>query len=127
MSRYSRTYVFASSAVRSGHARRRMAASGRPVIVPTRSKSRAVPPCASITRFAVSTTKRTLSVSVPSRSHSTARTRGAVLATAAARGGGHGRLDREDGLLRDPAIAGVLTQADQTLELVVQGVRVLQA
>src|SRR5947207_7861282 len=120
MSRYSSVRDVASSSVKSGQARRKIARSGRPVIAPTRSKSRAVPPCASITRFAVSTTKRTLSVSVPSRSHSTARTRGAVLATAAARGGGHGCLDREDGLLRDPAIAGILTQADQAFELVVE-------
>src|SRR5439155_4589723 len=104
-----------------------MSASGRPVIAPTRSKSRTVPPCASITRFAVSTTNRTLSVSVPSRSHSTARTRGAVLATAAARGGGHGRLDRKNGLFRDAAIARVLTKPDEAFELVVQGVGVLQS
>src|SRR5437867_3192053 len=63
----------ASSGVRSGHAMRKISSSGSPVIAPTLSNASADPPCASITRFAVSTTKRTLSVSVPSRSQRTAR------------------------------------------------------
>src|SRR5689334_15462423 len=111
MSRYSRTYASARSAVRSGHATRRISASGSPVITPTRSKSSGVPPCAAMTRFAVSTTNRTLSVRVPST---------------ATCGRGHARFYRKLGLLRHPTIARLLPHADEPLELVVQRVGVLQ-
>src|SRR5947199_2199177 len=105
---------------------RKISSSGNPVIAPTLSNASGDPPCASITRFAVSTTKRTLSVSVPSRSHSTAPMRAGRLTTAAARReNGSSGLDREHGLLRDAAIARVLPEPHETLELVVQLVRVL--
>src|SRR5690349_11935985 len=127
MSRYSFTYASARSVVRSGQARRRIAESGSPVIAPTRSKSSGVPPCAEMTRFAVSTTKRTLSVSVPSRSQRTARGRGPRSApTATRRGRGGGRLDRKLGLLRDSPVTRLLPHADEALELVVKGVGVLE-
>src|SRR2546423_957532 len=126
MSRYSFTYASATAVVRSGHARRRIADSGSPVIAPTLSKSSGVPPCAAITRFAVSTTKRTLSVSVPSRSQRTARRRGPWSAATTARGRGDGRLDRKLGLLRDLPVTRLLTYADEALELVVQRVGVLE-
>src|SRR3954471_11196531 len=126
MSRYSSTYPRIVSAVMSGHASAKIALSGNPVIEPTRSKSSALPPCVSMTRFAVSTTKRTLSVSVPSRSQSTARMRGRASATAAARRSGGSGLDPEHGLLRDAAVACLLAPAHERLELVVQGLGVLQ-
>src|ERR1700704_3703403 len=112
-----------------------MASSGRPVMPPTVSCSSAVPPCASMTRFAVSTTKRTLSVSVPSRSQRTARTvtlaplampgAGSASAAAARRGDDRG-LDRQRRLLRELAVARLLSEANERLELVVEGVGVLQ-
>src|SRR6266851_1481989 len=127
MSRYSATYVRASSGVRSGHAWRRMSLSARPVIAPTRSKSSAVPPCAAMTRLAVSTTKRTLSVSVPSRSQRTARMRGRVSA-AARRAGGRGfGIDRQRDLLGQLPVARLLAPPKQQLELVVERLGVLQA
>src|SRR5439155_1326467 len=93
-------------------------ASGSPVIEPTRSKSSVVPPCASMTRFAVSTTKRTLSVRVPSRSQRTARTgeaprtpRGVASATAASRGASCGGLDRQHRLLSDATATRFLALA----------------
>src|SRR5512140_3045998 len=79
-----------------------------------------------MTRFAVSITKRTLSVSVPSRSQSTARTRGAASATAAALDGRRGRGDREHRLLGDTPVARFLPPADERLELVVQRIGVLE-
>src|SRR6266545_4999820 len=85
MLRYSVRYRCASSGVRSGHAIRKISSSGNPVIAPTLSKASGDPPCASMTRFAVSTTKRTLSVSVPSRSHKTARSVTTQLPTQAPR------------------------------------------
>src|SRR5512132_4011980 len=103
-----------------------MSSSGRPVIAPTRSKSSAAPPCASMTRLAVSTTKRTLSVSVPSRSQRTARRRGAASATAASGRDRSGRFDREHGLLGDLAVAELLAFADERFELVVEGLGVLE-
>src|SRR5919201_4237259 len=126
MSRYSCTYPRSVSGVMSGHASAKIADSGKPVIDPTRSNSRLVPPCASITRFAVSTTKRTLSVSVPSRSQRTARTRDVLATATAGRYGGH-RFDRKRRLLRDTTVARFLPQTHETLELVVEGVCVLQS
>src|ERR671935_2176684 len=125
MSRYSCTYPRSVSGVMSGQASAKIADSGSPVIDPTRSKSRLVPPCASITRFAVSTTKRTLSVSVPSRSQRTARTRD-VLATATARGRCGYRFDRKCRLFRDATVARFLPQSHEALELVVERIGVLQ-
>src|SRR3954462_9346843 len=104
----------------SGHASAKIALSGNPVMEPTRSKSSALPPCVSMTRFAVSTTKRTLSVSVPSRSQSTARMRGRASATAAGGGAGDDGLHREHRLLGDLAVARLLALAKEELELVVQ-------
>src|SRR2546425_1144420 len=62
-----------------------MASSGRPVSSPTFSYGSSGPPCVAMTAFIVSTTRRTLSVSVPSRSQRTARS-GGPLAAATARG-----------------------------------------
>src|SRR5438552_3273960 len=70
---------------------------------------------------------RTLSVSVPSRSQRTARRCGGFLAAATARGPGHDRLgDRQRDLLRDAAIARLLTDAHEGRELVVERVYVLE-
>src|SRR6267378_1567768 len=128
MSRYSVRYRCASSSVRSGHARRKMSSSGRPVIAPTLSNASAVPPCAAMTRFAVSTTKRTLSVSVPSRSQRTARrvTSSRPSAFAAPPGRDDRGLDGQRGLLGKPAIAKLLAMPHEILELVVKRIGVLQ-
>src|SRR5919204_68683 len=125
MSRYSCTYPRSVSGVMSGQASAKIADSGSPVIDPTRSKSSAAPPCASITRFAVSTTKRTLSVSVPSRSQRTARTRGVLATATAGRCRGH-RFDGKCRLLRHTTVARFLPQTYETLELVVERVGVLE-
>src|SRR6266550_847954 len=110
----------------SGHARRNIASSGRPVSSPTFSYGSSGPPCAAMTAFIVSTTRRTLSVSVPSRSQRTARRCG-LLAAATARWPGHDRLgDRQHDLLRDAAIARLLTDAHERGELVVERVDVLE-
>src|SRR5712692_10504963 len=102
-----------------------------------------------MTRFAVSTTKRTLSVSVPSRSHRTARRvtpgtssvaprvlpRLALLAAspaarlrASASPPGRcddGRLDRQRRLLGELAIARLLSPTEERFELVVERVGIL--
>src|SRR5439155_10897705 len=79
-------------------------------------------------------TKRTLSVSVPSRSQRSARTgeaprrsRGVASAPAASRGASCGGLDQQHRLLGDATVARFLSQPDESLELVVQRVGVLQA
>src|SRR5437867_10864661 len=143
MSRYSVRYDWARSGVRSGQAMRKISSSGNPVIAPTLSNASGDPPCASMTRFAVSTTKRTLSVSVPSRSQRTARTVMPQLASEAPRVLPRRRcqsesasattardcdcgLDRERGLLGELAIARLLATAQQRLELVIEGIRVLE-
>src|SRR5438445_8223973 len=121
-------YRSASSSLSAGHASRKIASSGSPLIAPTRANSSAGPPWLVITMFAVSTTKRTLSVSVPSRSQRTARRAGpgsVVLAAALARGNGDG-LDRQGDLLGDAAVAGLLASAHERRELVVEGVDVLE-
>src|SRR5688500_5034097 len=130
MSRYSVRYCWARSGVRSGHAMRKISSSGRPVIAPTLSKGRRVPPCASMTRFAVSTTKRTLSVSVPSRSQRTARsvTGSAALrsASAATARRDNGSFDRQHGLFRELTVTRFLPTAHEIFELVVEGIGVLK-
>src|SRR6267378_5154582 len=112
----------------SGHASRNIASSGRPVSSPTFSYGSGGPPCAAITEFIVSTTRRTLSVSVPSRSQRTARRCGGLLAaTAARRAGDNGLGDGQRDLLRDAAIARLLTNAHERSELVVESVEVFEA
>src|SRR6266516_617507 len=71
---------------------RKISSSGNPVIAPTLSNASADPPCASMTRFAVSTTNRTLSVSVPSRSQRTARSIGAFFSELSAAGDAASRV-----------------------------------
>src|SRR5438477_13173943 len=72
-------------------------------------------------------TSRTLSVSVPSRSQRPARRCGGFLAAATARGAGDDRLgDRQRDLLRDAAIARLLTDAHEGRELVVERVYILE-
>src|SRR5712692_9300817 len=111
----------------SGHTRRNIASRGRPVSSPTFSYGSGGPPCSAMTALIVSTTRRTLSVSVPSRSHRTARRCGAPLAAATARGPGHDRLgDGQHDLLRDAAIARLLTHAHKGRELVVERIDVLE-
>src|SRR5438874_9720612 len=103
-----------------------MASSGRPVSSPTFSYGRSGPPCVAITAFIVSTTRRTLSVSVPSRSQRTARS-GGPLAAATARGPGDDRLgDGQGDLFGDSAIASHLANAHEGRELVVERVEVFQ-
>src|SRR5947199_10154664 len=81
-----------------------MASRGWPVSSPTNPYRRSGPPCVAITAFIVSTTRRTLSVSVPSRSQRTARS-GGPLAAATARGPGDDRLcDGQGDLFGDSAI-----------------------
>src|SRR2546430_17683990 len=93
----------------SGHRSRNIASSGRPVSSPTFSYASDGPPCAAMTQFIVSTTRRTLSVSVPSRSQRTARMRLAATAARWARDSGLGDGQRD--LLRDAAIARLLPDA----------------
>src|SRR5437867_1526796 len=122
---------------------RKISSSGNPVIAPTLSNASGDPPCASMTRFAVSTTNRTLSVSVPSRSQRTARTvmpqlaseaprvlprrccqsESASATTARDRDGG---LDRQRRLFGEAAIAGLSATSHKRLELVVERIRVLE-
>src|SRR5437660_1916491 len=79
-----------------------------------------------MTAFIVSRTRRTLSVSVPSRSHRTARS-GGPLAAATARGPGDDRLgDGQGDLLGDAAIASHLANPHQGRELVIQRVDVFE-
>src|SRR6058998_638153 len=106
----------------SGQTRRNIASSGSPVSSPTFSSGSTGPPCAAMTQFIVSTTRRTLSVSVPSRSHRTARRCGGLLAAATARRPGDGQRD----LLRHAAIARLLADAHKRGELVIQRVDVLE-
>src|SRR5256884_5436000 len=111
----------------SGHASRNIASSGSPVSSPTFSYGSGGPSCAAITAFSVSTTRRTLSVSVPSRSQRTARMRGGSLAAATARGPDHDRLgDGQHDLLGDAAIARLLADPHEGRELVVERVDVLE-
>src|SRR5438093_13054922 len=111
----------------SGQTRRNIASSGSPVSSPTFSSGSTGPPCAAMTQFIVSTTRRTLSVSVPSRSQRTARSCGGLLAAATARRPGDDRLgDGERDLLRDAAIARLLANAHERGELVIQRVDVLE-
>src|SRR2546430_6768200 len=107
----------------SGHASRNMASSGRPMRSPTLSYGSGGPSCAAMTQFIVSTTRRTLSVSVPSRSQRTARMRLAATAARWARDSGLGDGQRD--LLRDAAIARLLPDAYERCELVVERVDVL--
>src|SRR6266566_1794095 len=109
----------------SGHKSRNIASSGRPVSSPTFSYGSRGPPCAAMTQFIVSTTRRTLSVSVPSRSQRTARS--GLAATAARRAGDNRLGDGQRDLLRDPAIACFLADAHERCELVIQRVDVLEA
>src|SRR6266550_7668528 len=109
----------------SGHRSRNIASSGRPVSSPTFSYGSDGPPCAAMTQFIVSTTRRTLSVSVPSRSQRTARS--GLAATAARRAGDNRLGDGQRDLLRDPAIACFLADAHERCELVIQRVDVLEA
>src|ERR1700675_2321832 len=110
----------------SGHANRNIASSGRPMSSPTFSYGSKGPPCAAMTEFIVSTTRRTLSVSVPSRSQRTARRCGGLLAATAARWAGDNRLaDGQGDLLGDAAIARLLANAHKRCELVVERVNVL--
>src|SRR5438128_2264570 len=103
-----------------------MASSGRPVSSPTFSYGSSGPPCVAMTAFIVSTTRRTLSVSVPSRSQRTARS-GGPLAAATARGPGDDRLgDGQGDLFGDSAIASHLANAHEGRELVVERVDVFQ-
>src|SRR5439155_18578994 len=110
----------------SGHASRNMASRGRPVSSPTFSYGSGGPPCAAMIAFIVSTPRRTLSVSVPSRSPRTARS-GGPLAAATTRGPGDDRLgDGERDLLGDAAIASHLANAHEGGELVVERVDVFE-
>src|SRR2546423_8314969 len=111
----------------SGHASLNMASSGRPMSSPTLSYGSRGPSCAAMTEFMVSTTRRTLSVSVPSRSQRTARR--FPLATATTRLAGDHRLgaDGQHDLLRDSPIARLLADAHEGRELVVERVEVLDA
>src|SRR3989475_1811944 len=103
-----------------------MASSGRPVSSPTFSYGSSGPPCVAMTAFIVSTTRRTLSVSVPSRSQRTARS-GGPLAAATARGPGDDRLgDGQGDLFGDSAIASHLANAHEGRKLVVERVDVFQ-
>src|SRR6185503_16665736 len=106
----------------SGHARRNIASSGWPVSSPTLSYASGGPPCAAMTAFIVSTTRRTLSVSVPSRSQRTARS---LLPATATLWPGDSRLGDQRDLLGDAAIARLLPDPHERRELVVQGVNVL--
>src|SRR5438874_9907101 len=111
----------------SGHASRNMASSGRPMSSPTLSYGSRGPSCAAMTEFMVSTTRRTLSVSVPSRSQRTAR-RFPLAAATARLASDHGLgADGQHDLLRDATIAGLLANAHEGRELVVQRVKVLDA
>src|SRR2546427_12640615 len=95
-----------------------MASSGRPVSSPTFSYGSSGPPCVAMTAFIVSTTRRTLSVSVPSRSQRTARS-GGPLAAATARGPGDDRLgDGQGDLFGDSAGASHPAKSAQGAELV---------
>src|SRR5882762_8913348 len=109
----------------SGHANRNIASRGRPVSSPTFSYASEGPPCAVMTEFIVSTTRCTLSVSVPSRSQRTARR--ALAAATARRTGGDGLADGQSDLLGDAAIPRLLSDTDQGGELVVERVDVLDA
>src|SRR4029077_18632156 len=80
-----------------------------------------------MTEFIVSTTRRTLSVSVPSRSQRTARRCGLLAATAARRADDNGLRDRQGDLLRDAAIARFLADPYERCELVVERVDVFDA
>src|SRR2546423_12785875 len=111
----------------SGHASRNMASSGRPMRSPTLSYGSGGPSCAAMTEFIASTTRRTLSVSVPSRSQRTARRFRLAAATARlARDHGLGG-DGENDLLRDAPIARLLANPHEGRELVVQRVEILDA
>src|SRR5438034_1490838 len=128
----------------SGHRSRNIASSGRPVSSPTFSYGSRGPPCAAMTEFIVSTTRRTLSVSVPSRSQRTARRdlpeasrergfdvkaeRARVLSPATARRtGDNGLGDGQRDLLSDAAIARLLANAHERRQLVVERVGVLES
>src|SRR5438445_9616639 len=110
----------------SGHKSRNIASSGRPVSSPTFSYGSRGPPCAAMTEFIVSTTRRTLSVRVPSRSQRTARRCG-LAATAARRTGDNGLGDGQCDLLSDAAIARLLANAHERRQLVVERVDVLES
>src|SRR5437773_10551594 len=101
----------------SGHKSRNIASSGRPVSSPSFSYGSRGPPCAAMTEFIVSTTRRTLSVSVPSRSQRTARR--CLAAATARRTGDNGLGDGERDLLSDAAIARLLANAHERRQLVV--------
>src|SRR5439155_301669 len=81
-------------------------------------------PASATTAFIVSTTRRTVSVSVPSRSQRTARSW--LAATAALRPRDNGLGDGQRDLLRDTAIARLLADAHERGELVIQRVDVLE-
>src|SRR5256885_2758911 len=126
MVRYSLRQATASSSLRSGQTILKMSSRGRPVIRPTTSNSSAAPPRRVMTWFAVSTTKRTLSVSVPSRSQQTSWNgpglrSGSALALAGAGADRDRRhLDRKLGLLGDLAVTRHLAAPIQRGELVAE-------